>query len=286
VVIRRKLTLKRIDPWSVLKFGFVVNVALMLIVLLGLFVLWLVIQQLGLIERACDAAGTLLELDECGLNSGPLFRTLLFLGLLGVVIQTGIMVLGAFLYNLIADLTGGLAFSYLDESGDVQLTAANAAVTSTSTSPARSARVAGAVGSLRGSVSRATEGVKASARARADGDRGSGGSGDASTRDRGTSSGTRQRVAAATTRAADKVTRRPGGSDRQGGSTATGSSGTGTSQSTTSGAGSSRTTTKPKPESPRATEPKPKAKPKATRPRPATDGERIFSQRDSSGDNR
>jgi hypothetical protein len=124
-VIRRKLTLKRIDPWSVLKFGFVINLALLGVVMLGLFIVWLVINQLDLIDKACDSVGRLLlDLDDCGVNGGNLFRTLFLLGLLSVVAQTGIMVFGAFLYNLIADLTGGLGFTFLDESGDLQLTSA------------------------------------------------------------------------------------------------------------------------------------------------------------------
>ena len=118
-MIRRRLTLKRVDPWSVLKFGFVINIALMLVAMLGLWILWIVIGRLGLVDQFCDSVGSIvLDLQECSINGGNIFRTLLVLGLLGVVVQTGLMVFGAFLYNLIADLTGGLGFSFLDESGD------------------------------------------------------------------------------------------------------------------------------------------------------------------------
>lgn len=118
-MIRRPLTLKRVDPWSVLKFGFVINIALMLVAMLGLWILWIVIGRLGLVDQFCDSVGSIvLDLQECSLNGGNIFRTLLVLGLLGVVVQTGLMVFGAFLYNLIADLTGGLGFTFLDESGD------------------------------------------------------------------------------------------------------------------------------------------------------------------------
>lgn len=123
-MIRRRLILKRVDPWSVLKFGFVVNVALMFVGMLGFWILWIVVGQLGLVEQFCDSVGSIvLDLRECALNGANIFRTLLLLGLLGVVVQTGIMVFGAFLYNLIADLTGGLGFTFLDESGDTAMTA-------------------------------------------------------------------------------------------------------------------------------------------------------------------
>jgi hypothetical protein len=134
-VIRRRLTLKRVDPWSVLKFGFVVNVALMLVAMLGFWILWIVVQRLGLVEQFCDSVGTIvLDLQECSLNGGNIFRTALFLGLLGVVVQTGIMVFGAFLYNLIADLTGGLAFTFLDDSGQATATTARRAPETTGAS--------------------------------------------------------------------------------------------------------------------------------------------------------
>lgn len=127
-MIRRKLTLKRVDPWSVLKFGFVVNVALLLIGLLASWILWVTIRRLGLIDQFCGSVGTIvLDLQECSVNGGNIFRTLLFLGVLGVVVQTGIVVFGAFLYNLISDLTGGLTFSFLDESGDATLTSSRRA---------------------------------------------------------------------------------------------------------------------------------------------------------------
>ncbi len=116
---RRKLTLRRIDPWSVLKFGFALNLALMFVALLGAWLLWLVIGRLDVIATACDSIGTVfLNIEDCGVNGGALFRTLFLVGLLGVVVQTGIMVLMAFLYNLIADLTGGLQFTFIDEAGN------------------------------------------------------------------------------------------------------------------------------------------------------------------------
>ena len=112
---RRRMTLKRIDPWSVLKFGFVANLALLGVAMLAFAVIWFVIQRLGLIERVCAVA---LELgfERCGINSGNLFRALLLLGLLGVVVNTGLLVFFTFLHNLIADLVGGITVT-LEEEG-------------------------------------------------------------------------------------------------------------------------------------------------------------------------
>lgn len=113
-MVRRRLTLKRIDPWSTLKFGFIANLSLLAIWMLGAGVIWFFVQRLQLIDKVCSIA-TDMGFVECGVNGGNLFRALFLLGLLGVVINTGLVVFLAFLHNLIADLVGGLSFSFVDD---------------------------------------------------------------------------------------------------------------------------------------------------------------------------
>lgn len=113
---RTRTTIRRIDPWSILKFGFVANLVLLGIQLLAGAVVWYVIQRLELIQTVCELAATV-GFEECGVDGGALFDTFLVLGLLGVVIQTGIMVFLTFLANLIFDLTGGITLTLDDESG-------------------------------------------------------------------------------------------------------------------------------------------------------------------------
>ena len=112
-MVRRRLTLKRIDPWSVLKFGFVANLVLLAVFLLVALVVWFIIDRLALVEQAC-AIATDVGFTQCGVNFGNLFRALVLLGLLWVVVQTAVLVFLSFVHNLIADLTGGLAFTMND----------------------------------------------------------------------------------------------------------------------------------------------------------------------------
>lgn len=112
-MVRRRLTLKRVDPWSVLKFGFVANIVLLAVFLLVAAVVWFIIERLALVEQAC-AIATDVGFTECGVNFGNLFRALILLGLLWVVVQTAVLVFLSFLYNLIADLTGGLTVTMYD----------------------------------------------------------------------------------------------------------------------------------------------------------------------------
>lgn len=130
-MVRRRLTLKRVDPWSVLKFGFVLNLALLAIWMLAAGLIWFFVQRLDLIDKVCSIA-TDMGFVECGVNGGNLFRALFLLGLLGVVINTGLFVFLAFLHNLIADLVGGLQFGFDDDTpgaaarGEVARTAGSA----------------------------------------------------------------------------------------------------------------------------------------------------------------
>jgi hypothetical protein len=113
-VVRRRLTVRRLDPWSVLKFGAVANVALLAIGLLVAGVVWFVIDRLELVDQACSIALDV-GFTECGINAGNLFRALILLGLLWVVVQTAVLVFLSFLHNLIADLTGGLTLTVIDD---------------------------------------------------------------------------------------------------------------------------------------------------------------------------
>jgi hypothetical protein len=115
-VSRRRLTIKRIDPWSVLKVGAVVNLCIWAIVLIGFGVLWFFVLQLGLVERACDVATRVSELD-CSVSGTGIFRSLVLLGFIGAIIQTGLFVVAAFLYNTISQMVGGLQFIVQEGTG-------------------------------------------------------------------------------------------------------------------------------------------------------------------------
>jgi hypothetical protein len=113
-VARRRLTVKRIDPWSVLKFGVLANVVLLVIFLMIMGVVWFIIDRLQIVDQVCGIA-TDVGFTQCGINAPNLFRSLILLGLLWVVIQTAVLVFFAFLYNLISDLVGGLGLTIIDD---------------------------------------------------------------------------------------------------------------------------------------------------------------------------
>jgi len=107
-VARRRMVLRKIDPFSVLKFGAVIHLALAAVGFVALSIVTRVVLGSGLVEQICEIAADVGFL-ECGVDQGRVTRLLLGLGLLWAVVQTALVVLLAFLHNLVADLTGGIA---------------------------------------------------------------------------------------------------------------------------------------------------------------------------------
>lgn len=114
MAVRRRMTITQVDAWSVLKFGFLLNLCLLAIALLGSIVVWFFVSRLGLVDQICGIAEDL-AFDNCSVNGANLFRAELLLGLLWVIVQSAIYVFLAFLHNLLADLVGGLKVTVIDE---------------------------------------------------------------------------------------------------------------------------------------------------------------------------
>ncbi len=112
-VVRRRATIRRVDPWSVLKLSVIFYFCFLLVVMLGLSVFWSVVLRIGVLDTLTSF------LDDLQLtlviNGSNIARAIFLLGLLNVVLWTGINVFLAFLYNLVADLLGGLRIEMASE---------------------------------------------------------------------------------------------------------------------------------------------------------------------------
>jgi hypothetical protein len=106
-----RVVIRRINPWSVLKMSLLFYFCLMLVVLVGLGILYGVLDSLGILDTTEEL------LSELGFgegtagfefNAGYIFRTLLLIGLISTGLWAALTVFVAFLYNLIADLVGGI----------------------------------------------------------------------------------------------------------------------------------------------------------------------------------
>lgn len=128
---RRRLTIKRIDPWSVLKFGAFLSLVLYLVFLVMAGVVWFVIDRLQLVDQACEIALDV-GFTSCAVNAVNLFQVVALLGAMGVIVQTAVLVFLSFLHNLIADLTGGLMVGIVDDSAPSATTSPGPAMVATS----------------------------------------------------------------------------------------------------------------------------------------------------------
>ncbi|MDQ3937538.1 MAG: DUF3566 domain-containing protein, partial [Chloroflexota bacterium] len=110
---RRRVTVQRIHPWSVLKLSLIFYFCLLLVVMVALAMFWSVIIRLGLIEALQEEATKFGA--NVRINGGNLARMTFLIGLINVVLWSAINVFMAFLYNLIADLIGGFRVTLSDD---------------------------------------------------------------------------------------------------------------------------------------------------------------------------
>jgi hypothetical protein len=103
---RARLVLRRLDPWSVLKFSVVFYLCLMLISLLIFAMIWFVLVNMGVFEDVTSFAGKVNL--EVTFPAGTVFRWYVFAGLFGVVVWSVVTVLLTLLFNLVNDVTGGI----------------------------------------------------------------------------------------------------------------------------------------------------------------------------------
>ena len=113
---RARLNLKRIDPWSVMKFSFAVSVVLFIVVVVATSVLYPALDAMGVWGEVNHSLSDLVNASG-GASAGTggfritawgVIGTSMLVGAVNVVLFTALATLGAFIYNVCADLVGGV----------------------------------------------------------------------------------------------------------------------------------------------------------------------------------
>ena len=118
-VNRVRRIIRKIDPWTVLKVTLVLNFVVALTVVLGFSIMWVLLVNAGVPQGLEDIARRLALLDQDASlvgNIEPLFTGLVSLAAVYMLTQTAIATVGAFFYNLVSDLGGGIEVVVLEES--------------------------------------------------------------------------------------------------------------------------------------------------------------------------
>ena len=111
---RTTRTLRYIDPWSVLRVSALFHLVLYLILLITGVLLWNVANTTGTVdnvERFMESFGW----ETFEFDGGEIFSQAWVLGLFLVVGLTGLAVLVAVTFNLIADVVGGVRVTVLED---------------------------------------------------------------------------------------------------------------------------------------------------------------------------
>jgi len=118
-VNRVRRIIRKVDPWTVLKVMFVLNFVVALTIVLGFSILWVLLINAGVPQGLEDIARRLALLDDNASlvgNIEALFSSVVFLATVYLLTQTALATVGAFFYNLVSDLVGGIEVVVLEES--------------------------------------------------------------------------------------------------------------------------------------------------------------------------
>lgn len=105
---RAKLQIRHIDPWSTLKLTLVLAVAFFFVWMIAVAILYGVLSTMGVFESIDSLFA------ELGGESGNIvtpkvvFGGAALIGAINIVLFTALATIGAYIYNLCADLAGGL----------------------------------------------------------------------------------------------------------------------------------------------------------------------------------
>ncbi|HEV7647637.1 MAG TPA: DUF3566 domain-containing protein [Actinophytocola sp.] len=110
---RANLQIKRFDPWSVLKLSLVLGVALFFVWLVAVGVLYAVLDGMGVWDKLNGISSEILQPTDGGsgeplISAGRVFGVAAIIGAVNIVLFSALSTVGAFIYNVSADLAGGL----------------------------------------------------------------------------------------------------------------------------------------------------------------------------------
>ena len=112
---RAQLKLDRIEPWSVMKFSFLISLVGWVVLLIAVSLLYFTLSKLGVFTSIEHTVGLVTtSKSKPGSNAASWFKAsrvlgyTMLVGAVNVILLTALATIGAVLYNLVTMLAGGI----------------------------------------------------------------------------------------------------------------------------------------------------------------------------------
>jgi len=110
---RARLVIKHIDPWTAMKVTFVVSLALLVIGVVAVAIVYAVLGGMGVWDQINNLVNEVAPTTASQALRNPFSASRVItitaaVGAINVIILTALATLGAAIYNVIADLVGGI----------------------------------------------------------------------------------------------------------------------------------------------------------------------------------
>ncbi|MCZ0858249.1 DUF3566 domain-containing protein [Actinomyces israelii] len=119
---RVRLSLTRVDPWSIMKVSFMLSVAAGIMFVVAAIFVWYMLDALHVFSTIKELASTIMQTDNNAYTTLLQYLALkqtvsmaTIIGVVNVALTTALSTVTAFLYNLTATLVGGIHLTLADD---------------------------------------------------------------------------------------------------------------------------------------------------------------------------
>jgi hypothetical protein len=105
---RAKLQVRRVDPWSVMKFSLVFSIVLCVVLIVAVAFMYFLLSSMGVFDSINATIGSFQVKSKPLFTAKGVIGVTTLIGIADIFLLTAVATLGAFAYNLCADLVGGI----------------------------------------------------------------------------------------------------------------------------------------------------------------------------------
>ena len=117
---KARVLVSRIDPWSVLKMGFLLSIAIGIMLVVAVFVLWNALNEFGLFTLIDQWVNKLFAGEQPVdiikiFDLNKVMSAAVLVSVMNVILLTALSTIAAFLYNTVSSVVGGIYVTLTDD---------------------------------------------------------------------------------------------------------------------------------------------------------------------------